>query len=140
MARPGHARSESAVYRGHAGHRSTRHRDSLPGLAGHRQRGKERCPQDRRQTGRHGPQGLGEVSAQAEVARCASMHRLLTRAAPFGAYSNSEAEKKNGISMAAVSAASEPCAQLRSMEVANILRMVPSAALAGLVAPMVSRH
>src|SRR4029077_18951320 len=58
--------------------------------------------------------------------------------APRG-YSNSVAAKKNGISTAAVSGASDPCTQLRSMPVANFFRIVPSAALAGLVAPLVSR-
>jgi len=55
-------------------------------------------------------------------------------------YSNSAALKKNGISTAACSGASEPCTQFRSMLAAKRLRIVPSAALAGFVAPMVSRH
>ena len=37
-------------------------------------------------------------------------------------------------------AASEPCVQLHWMLVPKSLRMVPGAALAGSVAPMVSRH
>ncbi len=48
--------------------------------------------------------------------------------------------KKNGISIAAVSGASDPCTALRSILCANFLRMVPSAAFSGLVAPISSRH
>jgi hypothetical protein len=44
--------------------------------------------------------------------------------------------KKNGISTAAVSGASDPCTALRSMFCANFLRTVPSAAFSGLVAPI----
>src|SRR6266571_2130401 len=55
-------------------------------------------------------------------------------------YNSSAALKKTGISTAAVSGASDPCTQLRSMLSANRFRMVPSAAFAGLVAPIVSRH
>src|SRR5438034_3562452 len=55
-------------------------------------------------------------------------------------YRHSSALKKYGISNAAVSGASEPCTALASIELANSLRMVPAAALAGSVAPMRSRH
>src|SRR5207253_2202967 len=55
-------------------------------------------------------------------------------------YEHSSALKKYGISNAAVSGASEPCTALASIELANSLRMVPAAALAGSVAPMRSRH
>ena len=47
-----------------------------------------------------------------------------------------DALKKNGIS----TRASDPWTQLRSILCANRLRMVPSAVLAGFVAPIVSRH
>lgn len=48
-------------------------------------------------------------------------------------------EKNCAISTAAFSTLSEPWAELASMDSANSLRMVPSAALAGLVAPITSR-
>ncbi len=48
--------------------------------------------------------------------------------------------KKNGISTAAVSGASDPCTALRSMFSANCLRIVPSAAFAGFVAPIKARQ
>ena len=47
--------------------------------------------------------------------------------------------KKKRISVAAVSGASEPWTELRSIFSANDLRIVPSAASAGLVAPITSR-
>src|SRR5690606_2424207 len=47
--------------------------------------------------------------------------------------------KKNRISCAAVSGASEPCTELASMDSAKSARMVPGAASFGLVAPITSR-
>src|SRR5215510_9704901 len=52
---------------------------------------------------------------------------------------SSAVEKKNAISSLAVSGPSEPCTALRSMLVANSLRIVPAAAFSGLVAPITSR-
>src|SRR4051812_50142544 len=51
----------------------------------------------------------------------------------------SRSRKKNLISLAAVSAASEPCTELASIDSANSLRIVPGAALAGLGAAPTSR-
>src|SRR4029453_2753277 len=48
--------------------------------------------------------------------------------------------KKKPISILALSAESEPCTELASIDSANSLRMVPGAALAGLVAPITSRY
>lgn len=47
--------------------------------------------------------------------------------------------KKKAISRSAVSALSEPCTELASIDSAKSLRMVPGAALAGSVAPITSR-
>lgn len=52
---------------------------------------------------------------------------------------SSRAEKKNGISTAAVSAASEPCTEFASMLSANSARMVPGSAFFGSVAPITER-
>src|SRR6185312_14503515 len=47
--------------------------------------------------------------------------------------------KKKAISVRAVSSESEPCTEFASIDSAKSLRMVPGAALAGSVAPMISR-
>ena len=47
--------------------------------------------------------------------------------------------KQNAISVRAFSGLSEPCTELASMLSAKSLRIVPSAALAGFVAPITSR-
>jgi hypothetical protein len=51
-----------------------------------------------------------------------------SRLVSTSSYNNSAILKKNGISTAAVSGASEPCTAFRSIFLANFLRMVPSAA------------
>src|SRR5439155_25895848 len=48
--------------------------------------------------------------------------------------------KKYPISYAAVSAASDPCVALRSIDSASSLRSVPESAFAGSVAPISVRH
>src|SRR5262249_8564193 len=47
--------------------------------------------------------------------------------------------KKKAISVLSFSGESEPCTELASIDSAKSLRIVPAAALAGLVAPMISR-
>src|SRR5262249_51546410 len=49
-------------------------------------------------------------------------------------------EKNWAISCAAVSGASEPCTEFSPIDLACTLRMVPGAAFAGSVAPMISRY
>src|SRR6185503_3833555 len=49
-------------------------------------------------------------------------------------------EKNCAISSAAVAGASDPCTEFSPIDFACTLRMVPAAALAGSVAPMMSRY
>src|SRR6185437_10650415 len=65
--------------------------------------------------------------------------RFVVAHAQRASAASSAVEKKNAISSFAVSGASEPWTALRSMLVANSLRIVPAAAFSGFVAPITSR-
>src|SRR5689334_15703311 len=59
---------------------------------------------------------------------------------PFFYFASSYPAKKYATSNRAVSSASEPCTAFASMLAAYFFRIVPSSALAGLVAPISLRH
>jgi integrase len=85
----------------------------------------------------------GSARARGLPTACATRARLRRRCCCRCRYrasaASSAVEKKNAISSRAVSGASEPWTALRSMFVANSLRIVPAAAFSGFVAPITSR-
>ena len=70
---------------------------------------------------------LSEGDAPFAAARRAGHDHICDLLGPYLCYSKSAELKKNASSVAAVSGASEPWMQLRSMLLAKRLRMVPSA-------------
>src|SRR6185436_544193 len=83
------------------------------------------------------PQPVHKYFSPRHFSRCA---RLLPAAFPIDQPTISLPEKNCAISIAAVSGASEPCTEFSPIDFAWTLRIVPSAALDGSVAPITSRY
>src|SRR3954467_7985763 len=83
------------------------------------------------------PQPVHKCFSPRPFSRCA---RLLPAAFPIDQPTISLPEKNCAISIAAVSVASEPCTEFSPIDFAWTLRIVPSAALDGSVAPITSRY
>jgi len=81
----------------------------------------------------------GSNGGKKKTAATKSTVKQVAKTATKAPAKNKPGAKKKAISVRAFSGESDPCTLFASMLLANSLRMVPSAALAGLVAPMTSR-